>query len=257
MGWVTPIDRISPPFIGIAPPPWQSQALPRHRPGSLWLLPGIASALPWPQLTTGLGIPGWKSGISEFAELDWLAGFLQGGAGAISVTEEPQVGKRKLSDVSVFIHRSGLFSNSIRTVVDAVTEFFVGFNGYESVVALKQRVTAAGQRFDSNQHSVFTHRRHLPQRILLLSGKMQWPLGKATRVFQLLEMPPYSLSLCEIRQGCRLSEKLRVPMAGARGGPKRSASKLNRSPGLPEVCIQEFEGYVDQCLRKVAAIVEI
>lgn len=170
--------------------------------------------------------------------------------------ENSVVGKRKIQG-TVLIHRSGLFSNSVRTVVDAVTEFFVGFNGYESVVALKHRVTAAGQRFDSNQHSVFTHRRHLPQRVLLLSGKMQWPMAKATRVFQLLELPPYSLSLCEIRQGCRLSEKIRVPMAGARGGPKRSAMKLNRSPGLPEVSIQEFEGYVDECLRKVAAIVEV
>lgn len=165
------------------------------------------------------------------------------------------MGKRKASGSLVFIHRSGLFSNSIKTVADAVTEFYYGFNGYPSVVTLRQQATAAGQRFDSNQHSVFTHRRHLPQRILLLSGNLKWSLARATRVFQLLELPPYSLSLCEIRQGCRLSERLRVPMAGARGGRKRSASKLNRSPGLAEVSIELFDSWVDVCLRKVASFV--
>ena len=142
-------------------------------------------------------------------------------------------------------------SSGLKTVQQAVDEWFVGLYGFPPPTAILTQAAQRGQRLSKRASDQLSRRRHLPLRVQALAAEHRWPMNKAVAVYSLV-MQRHGLSLAELRDGVRLSNPM--PNPAARGGKPASCQVICRAPGYPVVSLDQFAAWVAAATEEVALL---
>ena len=142
-------------------------------------------------------------------------------------------------------------SSGLKTVQQAVEEWFVGLYGFPPPAVIRTQAAQRGQRLGKKASDQLSRRRHLPLRVQALAAERRWPMDKAVAVYSLV-MQRHALSLAQLRDGVRLSNPM--PNPAARGGKPASSQVIWRAPGYPVVSIDQFAAWVAAATEEVGVL---